>query len=141
VLGSCDLVAFVSTADAARAREFYAGTLGLALVDETPFALVFDAHGTRLRVTVVERVVPAPYTVLGWAVDDIAQTARSLARRGVQLLRYPALEQDELGVWRSPAGGARRLVRGPRGQHALAHAAPLGPIPEGRRRGWQGGLS
>ncbi len=115
MLGSCDLVAFVSTADAARAREFYAGTLGLTLVDETPFALVFDAHGTRLRVTVVEQVVPAPYTVLGWAVDDIAQTARSFARRGVQLLRYPALEQDELGVWRSPAGALVAWFEDPEG--------------------------
>jgi catechol 2,3-dioxygenase-like lactoylglutathione lyase family enzyme len=47
VLGSCDLVALVATTDAARARDFYGEALGLRLVEETPFACVFDAHTAR----------------------------------------------------------------------------------------------
>ncbi len=55
ILGSCKLMAFAPVTDPARARAFYEGVLGLRLVeDEAPFALVFDAHGTMLRVTPVE---------------------------------------------------------------------------------------
>ena len=36
------------------AEAFYGGVLGLELVDSTPFAKVFDAHGTQLRVTRVD---------------------------------------------------------------------------------------
>jgi catechol 2,3-dioxygenase-like lactoylglutathione lyase family enzyme len=49
-------MAFVATAKPARARNFFRDTLGLHLVSEDEFALVFDAHGTMLRVTIVEEV-------------------------------------------------------------------------------------
>jgi catechol 2,3-dioxygenase-like lactoylglutathione lyase family enzyme len=106
MLAGDDLIAFVATADPERAREFYAGTLGLALEHEGPFALVFRAGATMLRVAIVDTVVAAPYTVLGWAVGDVAARVRELAARGVAFERYDGMEQDELGVWRSP-GGAR----------------------------------
>ena len=51
-LGSCRIVAFVATSDAGRARTFYEGVLGLRLVAEDEFALIFDAAGTTVRVTV-----------------------------------------------------------------------------------------
>jgi catechol 2,3-dioxygenase-like lactoylglutathione lyase family enzyme len=106
VLGSSDLIAFVARVDLGRAREFYASVLGLRLVEETPFACVFDANGTTLRVTLAESVTPAGYTVLGWSVADVAATIRALRERGVVFVRYARLEQDDLGVWRS-LGGAR----------------------------------
>jgi hypothetical protein len=65
---------------------------------------VFDAGGARLRVTAVDAVSPQPYTVLTWSVADIATIVRALASRGVRLLRYPGMEQDELGLWLSPNG-------------------------------------
>jgi catechol 2,3-dioxygenase-like lactoylglutathione lyase family enzyme len=100
MLASDELIAFVTTADPGRARAFYADTLGL------PLALVFRVNGTMLRVAIARDVVPAPYAVLGWAVDDIAARVRELSARGVSFERYGEMEQDELGVWRSP-GGAR----------------------------------
>jgi catechol 2,3-dioxygenase-like lactoylglutathione lyase family enzyme len=103
-LAGCPVVAFVGTTDAARALDFYRDVLGLALVEQTPFALVFDAHGTQLRVAIVDRVDPAPYTVLGWSVPDVAIAVRELAARGARFARYDGLDQDELGVWRSPSG-------------------------------------
>src|SRR5579864_3660182 len=106
MLGSANLVAFVTVSDAARARTFYRDALGLRLVSEDNFALVFDANGTMLRVAVAAQVAVAPYTVLGWAVADIAATVRALAAAGVEFQRYPGMQQDELGIWRSP-GGAR----------------------------------
>jgi catechol 2,3-dioxygenase-like lactoylglutathione lyase family enzyme len=106
MLKSRPLVAFVATTDPARAKAFYANTLGLRLVSEDGFALVFDAGGTMLRIAVVKTVQPAGYTVLGWIVPDIAKTARDLVKRGVVFQRYEGMPQDDLGIWSSP-GGAR----------------------------------
>ena len=106
-LGEQSLIAFVATRDAASARKFYSDTLGLRLVaDELPFALVFDAHGTMLRVTMVQELITAPYTVLGWQVPDIVGAAQSLQKSGVHFERYPGMQQDKCGIWTSP-GGAR----------------------------------
>jgi catechol 2,3-dioxygenase-like lactoylglutathione lyase family enzyme len=104
MLGSSDLVAFVATTDLLRARAFYGGTLGLPLEEESPFACVFDAHGTSLRVTPVDEVRAAPYTVLGWAVDDMAATVRALGAAGVTFERFAGMDQDDGGVWTAPSG-------------------------------------
>jgi catechol 2,3-dioxygenase-like lactoylglutathione lyase family enzyme len=115
VLAGDDLIAFVATGDPARARAFYGGTLGLELVEQTPFAVVFRAGATMLRVTVVDSVVTAPYTVLGWAVADIAARVRELEGRGIAFERYAGMEQDELGVWRSPSGARVAWFKDPDG--------------------------
>ncbi|HXR37962.1 MAG TPA: VOC family protein [Terracidiphilus sp.] len=108
ILGASKLVAFAATTDPARARAFYEGVLGLRLVvDEKPFALVFDANGTMLRVTTVHEQNPDPFTVLGWEVDSIESTVERLTAAGVAFLRYPGLNDgDALGIWTAP-GGAR----------------------------------
>ena len=103
-LATLDVIAFVSTTNPARAEKFYADALGLQLVNKSPFALVFNAHGTMLRVTIVEELHPAPNTVLGWAVADISETARALAAHGVVFLRYEGMRQNDQGVWQSPGG-------------------------------------
>lgn len=106
LLRTCEVVAFVSVTDAQRARVFYEDTLGLPLVDESPFALVFDAHGTSLRVTPVRELRPLNSTVLGWVVPDIVAAVTSLAERGVAFERFDGLDQDDSGVWRAPGGAA-----------------------------------
>jgi catechol 2,3-dioxygenase-like lactoylglutathione lyase family enzyme len=110
------LIAFVATRDPARAKEFYRDTLGLRLVTEQlPFALVFDAHGTMLRVTIVNKLTTADYTVLGWQVPDIVVAAKALQKAGVRFERYPGMEQDELGVWTSPGGAKVAWFKDPDG--------------------------
>jgi catechol 2,3-dioxygenase-like lactoylglutathione lyase family enzyme len=104
VLGSEKLTAFVSTHDPARAKAFYRDTLGLRLLSEDSFALVFDANGTKLRVSIVAEVALAKYTVLGWDVPDIAATAKNLRKAGVTLEIFGGFPQDELGVWTAPDG-------------------------------------
>ena len=94
----------MGTRDLDRARDFYGEALALALVEQTSFACVFKAHNATLRVTVVERPARAQYTVLGWQVPDIASAVHALRQRGVGLLRYDGMDQDELGVWTSPSG-------------------------------------
>ena len=104
MLNAADLIAFVSTARPEAAIAFYRDALGLALVADEPFALVFDVRGVMLRVTKVDAVQPAPYTVLGWHVADIRAAVEALGARGVAFERYPGMPQDELGIWTSPSG-------------------------------------
>ena len=115
MLGSEKLVAFVAARDLPRAREFYRDTLGLRLVSEDQFALVFDGGGTMLRVTRVPEPVSAAYTVLGWHVRDIASTAKRLQEAHVVLERYPGMPQDGLGIWTSPSGARVAWFKDPDG--------------------------
>ena len=116
MLNNQPLVAFVGVTDPARAKAFYQGTLGLRLVSEQlPFALDFDANGTELRVSLVQQVVPAGYTVLGWQVADIEDEVKSLVSAGVVFERYPGMAQDELGIWKSPSGARVAWFKDPDG--------------------------
>ena len=106
ILGGSKLVAFVPTTDPIKAQAFYGGVLGLRLAeDDSPFALVFDANGTMLRVTTVAEHHPDPFTVLGWDVESIDSAVKRLNMAGVEFLRYPGLnENDPQGIWTSPSG-------------------------------------
>ena len=117
ILGSSSIVAFVGTRDPARAKVFYRDQLGLPLLrDEQPFALVFDAHGTMLRVTTVQALAAASYTVLGWKIADIAATVKALESAGVKFERYEGLkDQDKLGIWTSPSGAKVAWFKDPDG--------------------------
>jgi catechol 2,3-dioxygenase-like lactoylglutathione lyase family enzyme len=108
MLGNQKLVAFVPASNADEARAFYRDKLGLRMLSEDTFALVFDTKGIHLRVTLVGKFNPQPFTVLGWAVNDAAAAARTLAGAGVFGERFPGLEQDDLGIWTAP-GGAKIL--------------------------------
>jgi catechol 2,3-dioxygenase-like lactoylglutathione lyase family enzyme len=99
ILGSQELVAFVATRDPSRAKKFYRDTLGLPLVSEDEFALVFDTAGTMLRVTRVQEVA----------------AAKDLQKVHVTLERYPGMQQDELGIWDSPSGARVAWFKDPDG--------------------------
>jgi catechol 2,3-dioxygenase-like lactoylglutathione lyase family enzyme len=98
------IIAFVATTHPARAKAFYANTLGLRLVSDDGFALAFDAGGTMLRVAIVQTLQPAGYTVLGWIVPDITRAVRDLMKRDVAFKRYEWMPQDDLGIWSAPSG-------------------------------------
>jgi len=115
VLGARDIIAFLATTDAARARAFYETTLGLRLVADEPFALVFDAHGTMLRVAKVQELAPARHTVLGWIVPDIRAAVGALGTKGVTFERYPGLSQDDLAVCAFPGGSHVAWFKDPDG--------------------------
>ena len=124
MLAQSDLVAFVATADAAKARAFYQDTLRLKLIEDSPFAVVFDANGTMLRVTKVQNVVAVPYTILGWQVTDIAAEVRELAARGIRFEKFPGMDQDEDGIWVSPGGARVAWFKDPDGNTLSLTQAP-----------------
>jgi catechol 2,3-dioxygenase-like lactoylglutathione lyase family enzyme len=115
VLTNGKLVAFVATLDAKRARTFYEGTLGLRVVHDDDFAIVLDANGTTVRVTKVNEMKVAPYTVLGWTVADLASIVGALRDRGVTFERYGSLGQDALGIWTAPDGTLVAWLKDPDG--------------------------
>lgn len=115
MLKSESIVAFVGTSNPKRARAFYQDVLGLDLLSEDAFALVFDAAGIMLRVAIVPEVRAAQYTVLGWDVADIAAEVKALTDKGVTFQRYPGMKQDKLGIWKSPAAAQVAWFQDPDG--------------------------
>ena len=107
MLGTSDLTALVGSVRFDEARAFYQDTLGLTLLSEDPFAAVFDAHGTMLRLSRVGEFAPVPFAVLGWGVSNIEEAIDGLADRGVAFERYEGMEQDERGIWTVPGAGVR----------------------------------
>jgi catechol 2,3-dioxygenase-like lactoylglutathione lyase family enzyme len=103
MLGSTDIVAFVPTKDAEKARAFYEGVLGLRFVKDDGFAMVLDANGIMVRVARAQ-FTPAPFTILGWQVTGIEQVVKELQEKGVHFERFGFFEQDSLGIWTAPTG-------------------------------------
>ena len=118
MLGSADLIAFAPTRDPAKAREFYERTLGLDFISADHFALVFSAHGAILRVADVSGVAdfkPAPFTILGWQVTNASDTVGDLVKKGVRFERFPGMDQDADGIWKSPNGARVAWFKDPDG--------------------------
>ena len=116
MLANSNLIAFVCTRNPALALDFYTNTLGLPLLaDEQPSALVFDAHGTMLRVVIVQELIPSAHTAVGWSVKDIDAVVMALRNKGIDCERYSWLQQDELGIWSSPEGACVAWFKDPDG--------------------------
>jgi len=109
LLSTTPIMAFSATTDAARAKAFYQDQLGLRLIGDEPFALVFDAGGTMLRVQKVKEVRGAQYTALGWQVPDIRAKVEELEKAGVKFEHYGFPGQDEKGIW-TPPGSTTKVA-------------------------------
>jgi predicted enzyme related to lactoylglutathione lyase len=104
MLANSRIIAFVATTDGNRAKQFYGEVLGLKILRDDPFAVVFDANGTPLRVQKVASLQPQGFTVLGFHVRDIESTVDQLVQRGVKFERFDGMEQDDRGIWKAPSG-------------------------------------
>jgi catechol 2,3-dioxygenase-like lactoylglutathione lyase family enzyme len=117
MLGSSKAVAFASVTDLDRARAFYEGVLGLQVLSQDVFALMCEAGGVKVRLSKVPAVVPHPFTVLGFDVEDIDAVVEGLTARGVAFERYPFFgpAQDARGVWTAPGGALVAWFKDPDG--------------------------
>lgn len=104
MLDSAEVICFAATKNSEKAKRFYSDMLALKLIEDNPFALVYNANGTMLRIQKVQEHSPAKHTVLGWHVKDIRAAIKALTNKGVRFERYEPLSQDEFGVWKSPSG-------------------------------------
>ncbi len=116
MLGSINIIAFVPTRDAEKAKAFYEGVLGLRFIKDDGFALVLDANGIMVRVAKVPPpFTPVQFTILGWQVTEIEKVVAGLQAKGVQFERYGFFEQDELGIWTAPSGDKVAWFKDPDG--------------------------
>ena len=117
MLDDAQQVAFVGVSDLEVAQRFYGEVLGLELVDARPYALVHETAESRLRITLVDEVRAAPYTVLGWYVADLEGEVDRLVEAGVTFNRYAGMEQDERGIWTAPSGARVAWFHDPDGNN------------------------
>jgi catechol 2,3-dioxygenase-like lactoylglutathione lyase family enzyme len=76
MLNNADIVCFAATKNPEAAKRFYEEVLGLSLIEDSPFALAFDANGTMLRIQKVQEHTPAKHTTLGWKVGRLETFVR-----------------------------------------------------------------
>ncbi len=125
-------VGFVGVSDLDAAHRFYGEVLGLVLQDARPFALVHESAATQLRITLVEEVIAAPYTVLGWSVTDLDGEIDRLVASGVAFNRYDGMDQDARGIWTSPSGARIAWFHDPDGNNLSQPGADApGAAPPG----------
>jgi catechol 2,3-dioxygenase-like lactoylglutathione lyase family enzyme len=115
MLNSRQIVAFVPTKHVNEARTFYKDVLGLRFVSEDSFALVFDANGTMLRVSIVPDFKPQAFTILGWQVPNIQEAVSDLHAKGVTFEHFGFAEQDVQGIWSAPGGAKVAWFKDPDG--------------------------
>jgi catechol 2,3-dioxygenase-like lactoylglutathione lyase family enzyme len=114
MFGSTNIVAFVPTKDAEKARAFYVDVLGLRFIKDDGFAMVLDANGIMVRVARAQ-FTPAQFTILGWQVNNIEKTVAGLQEKGVHFERFGFFEQDALGIWTAPTGDKVAWFKDPDG--------------------------
>ncbi len=112
-----------SVDDVARAREFYAGTLGLHVTDEGMGTIALHlSGGGDVFLYPKDDHVPATFTVLNFRVDDVDAAVDRLSAAGVRFERYEGdLQTDDKGIsrgpgptiawFRDPAGNILSVVR------------------------------
>jgi catechol 2,3-dioxygenase-like lactoylglutathione lyase family enzyme len=115
-------VSFVGVGDLDSAQHFYGEVLGLELRDARPYALVHETPESQLRITLVDEVSAAPYTVLGWVVADLEAEIDRLAAAGVTFNRYDGMEQDDRGIWTAPSGARIAWFHDPDGNNLSLQA-------------------
>lgn len=109
------IIGFLPTKDANRARRFYENILGLQFVSDDPYALVIQSGANMIRIAKVQDFSPAPYTVLGWEVQNIESVVSELKSRGVAFEKYPFVQDQELGIWSAPGGAKVAWFKDPDG--------------------------
>jgi predicted enzyme related to lactoylglutathione lyase len=102
MLASTPIMAFLATSHAAEATAFYRDKLGLKLVSEEQWAIVFEANGTMLRIQRAKDWKPPQHTAFGWRVTDIEATVAQLADRGVAIEKFEFA--GPTGIWTTPDG-------------------------------------
>jgi catechol 2,3-dioxygenase-like lactoylglutathione lyase family enzyme len=114
MLSNCNIIGFIPTTDATRARAFYVDTLKLNFISDDKFALVVQANGNNIRIVRVDKFTPMPFTILGWEVSDIDKEASELVAAGVTFEKYPFVP-DPSGIWSAPGGAKVAWFKDPDG--------------------------
>ena len=111
-----------STNDIAKAREFYATTLGLEVTEENGMLTLHLGGGGSVLIYPKDNHEPASFTVLNFPVKDIDAAVDGLTKAGVEFERYEGAGQDERGIareypppiawFKDPAGNILAVLEG-----------------------------
>ncbi|WP_329377580.1 VOC family protein [Streptomyces sp. NBC_01351] len=106
-----------SVDDIGKAKEFYGGTLGLRVSEETEMGhlLLNLAGDTNVLVYPKDNHEPASFTILNFPVDDVEKAVDELAAKGVRFERYEEFEADDKGIVREAGGPAIAWFKDPAG--------------------------
>jgi predicted enzyme related to lactoylglutathione lyase len=91
-----------SADDIPKAKQFYAGILGLDVSEEQGLLTLRLAGGNNVIIYPKPNHVPATFTVLNFPVKDVDLAVDELKKRGVRFEQYdsPNLKTDEKGIMR-----------------------------------------
>jgi catechol 2,3-dioxygenase-like lactoylglutathione lyase family enzyme len=126
MLSDHPVYATIATADLARARAFYEGTLGFSAdMEDATGGVIYASGGTRFLVYPSEYAGGPPQTVATWFVADVDQVVTELAGKGITFEQYdlPGLKTDERGIaetgpfkgawFKDPDGNILNVGQGP----------------------------
>jgi predicted enzyme related to lactoylglutathione lyase len=91
-----------SVNDLEKAKEFYGQTLGLEVSESEEGLSLHLKGGNEIFVYPKPNHIPATFTILNFAVDDVDQTVDDLTQLGVhfQIYNEGELKTDDKGVFR-----------------------------------------
>jgi catechol 2,3-dioxygenase-like lactoylglutathione lyase family enzyme len=89
-----------SVDDIEGARQFYEGTLGLNVTEENGMLGLHIPDGGNIMIYPKPDHTPATFTILNFPVEDIDRAVDDLTGRGIEMVRYQGMNQDEKGIMR-----------------------------------------
>jgi catechol 2,3-dioxygenase-like lactoylglutathione lyase family enzyme len=98
MLGEHPIDVVLLATDLESSKEFYAGKLGLEILNESEEAIVYECGGdSRLVVTKSTTGTADEQTQAAWRVDDLAAELAELRARGVEIQEYdqPGLKTED----------------------------------------------
>jgi catechol 2,3-dioxygenase-like lactoylglutathione lyase family enzyme len=98
MLGEHPIDVVLLATDLESSKEFYAGKLGLEVLNESEEAIVYECGGdSRLVVTKSTTGTADEQTQAAWRVDDLAAELAELRGRGVEIQEYdqPGLKTED----------------------------------------------
>ena len=108
MLADSPVNATLPAVDLDRARQFYEAKLGLKVVSQFPFGLVFGA-GQGTAIALYQRgPTQADHTAATFAVQDIEATVKDLTAKGIRFEQYnmePGPKTNSLGIAEGPGAG------------------------------------
>jgi catechol 2,3-dioxygenase-like lactoylglutathione lyase family enzyme len=95
-----------SVDDMAKAKQFYAETLGLEVIEIPEGLELHLAGGGRVFIYRSDDYHAPEHTVLNFLVDDIERAVSDLDKRAIRMEQYdlPGMKTDKKGIFRGSSG-------------------------------------
>ena len=105
-----------SVDDIAKAKQFYAQTLGLNVSEDHDMLTLHVADGGKILIYPKRNHTPASFTILNFPVDDIEAAVLALKQRGVRFESYEGeIKTDADGISRASGGPKIAWFKDPAG--------------------------